>query len=75
MPTIVRGLPSRVISSSSFASLGFGSGFEAGEARIPHLVQEIAQLSQSLRARTVEPPHAIAALVDEPGILEHFDVL
>ncbi len=55
--------------------IGFGGRLQAREALTPEVVEELAQLGETLRADAVQPPGAVASFVEQPGVLEHPEVL
>src|SRR5690348_1454265 len=61
--------------STMLPLLSFGLPLERGEAIAPELLQECLQLRQPLGSRAVQPPHAVAPLVHQTGLLEHAEVL
>src|SRR4030095_15724182 len=67
-------LTATVASSSSFGELdaviGLGSRLQTRQALTPEVVEELAQLGETFRADSVQAPGAIAAFVEQPGVLE-----
>src|SRR5205085_4172060 len=55
--------------------LCFGRALEALQPGRQHLGEEAVKVGEALGADAVEPPRPVAALADEPRLLEHRQVL
>src|SRR3954454_7550689 len=66
---------SLVVASTLLPFLGLGLALELLKGEAPETLEELFQLLQPLRTRTVEPPRPLAPLRHETGLLEYAQVL
>ena len=57
------------------AVVGFGRRLESRQSLAPELVEELAQLGETFGADAVQAPGAVAALIEQSGVLEDAEVL
>lgn len=55
--------------------VGLGCRLESRESLAPHLVQVVPDLRESFGSDAIHAPGAVASLVEQPGILQHPQVL
>src|SRR5262249_58962131 len=60
---------------AGYPALGLDEPAGGVERGRPHLVEKLAEPGQALRPGVVEPPGAVAPLGEQPGVLEHGQVL
>src|SRR5215469_11334735 len=60
---------------AGYSALGLDEPAGGVERGRPHLVEKLAEPGQALRPGAVEPPGAVAPLGEQPGVLEHGQVL
>src|SRR4030095_7089633 len=76
------GTRSSLTATATSSSLGaldamsvLGRRLQARQPLAPEVVEELAQFREALRADAVQAAGAVASLVEQPGVLEHPEVL